>query len=121
MDEESERLETEVWLEQFAPELPEDERERFEDAVGRYYELPAIAGRRRFPMESLQEDYRVFGAILQAMRHEDSLAAVSLRAGEAQAELNAWIRGTAALGATEAQLAEQSGLPRAAVHARLGR
>ncbi|WP_394217100.1 hypothetical protein [Brachybacterium vulturis] len=105
MDEVSKRLEAAVWLEGVAPELPKETCERFTEAVVSYYELPAIDGRQRGPIESLKEDYLAFAAILQIMQNEDPLEAISLHPRVAQAELTAWIRGSAALAATDTDLA----------------
>lgn len=111
-----------AWLGPAADDLTAEQRDAFDHAARAYYAQPHHANRDPEDAAANQaEDDAALAAILQTILGEDSLASAARRKRQADLELDGWIRATAALGATERTLEEQSGLARMTVRKRLGR
>lgn len=110
------------WLGPAADDLTDEQRADFDAAARAYYAQPHHADRDPEDTAANQaEDDAALAAILQSILGEDTLASAARRKRQADLELDGWIRATAALGATERTLEEQSGLARMTVRKRLGR
>lgn len=110
------------WLAHAADDLNPGQLEAFTDAADAYFELPFHA--QRDPEEAIAdsaEDDHALTAILQDILMESSLIAAAREARQAQDMLDGWIRGMAARGVPESQIAEESQLARGTVRKRLGK
>lgn len=111
-----------AWLGPAADDLTDEQRATFDHAARTYYAQPHHADRDPEDTAANQaEDDAALTAILQSILGEDTLRAAVARAAQAELERDAWIRATAALGASERELVEQTGWARMTVRKRLGR
>lgn len=111
-----------TWLGEAAEQMNTAQRERFDAAADAYYALPLHE--RRDPQHAeahRAEDDAALTAILRSVLWEDSIEGAAARVRQAQIELDGWVRASAALGVSEARIAERSGLHRTTVRGRLGK
>src|SRR5690606_37861992 len=100
-----------TWLGEAAGQMNSAQRERFDAAADAYYALPLH--QQRDPQDSdahRTEDDAALTAILRSVLWEDSIEGAAARVRQAQIELDGWVRASAALGVSEARIAERSGL-----------
>lgn len=110
------------WIGPVLDKLTETQRARFTLAADSYYEQPHIASRDDMNMDAnTADDDAALGAILQHILREGSLASAGAEVRDAEHVLTGWVRGMAALGMSEIQISQESGLARATVRRRLGK
>src|SRR5699024_12136723 len=97
------------WLAHVADYLTPGQLESFSDAADAYFELPLHAQRdpENAITDSAEDDHALM-AILRDILMESSLMTAAREARQAQSVLDGWIRGMAARGVSESQIAEEA-------------
>lgn len=110
------------WLAHAADDLTPGQLEAFTDAADAYFELPLHAQRdpENAITDSAEDDHALM-AILRDILMESSLMTAAREARQAQSVLDGWIRGMAARGVSESQIAEEAQVARDTVRKRLGK
>lgn len=111
-----------TWLGPAADDLTAEQRETFDRAADAYYRLPFHEQRdpEDVSANAAEDDYAL-SAILQTILREGSLETAAREARMAQDALDGWVRGTAAMGVPETEIAERSWLARMTVRKRIGK
>ncbi|MGY5765006.1 hypothetical protein ACXET9_07395 [Brachybacterium sp. DNPG3] len=116
------KTELDAWLGPVLDDFLPGEYDSFTEAANAYLQQPFRAERDPEDQAANQaEDDAALSAILQHILDEDTLANVVSRYRQAEAELTGWIRGMAARGMSEVQIAEETGLARVTVRRRIGK